>query len=96
MASQPKNLIKFYYTPKKSNPDWRQIIKMTETDTHISGLDTRYLNEDEVEEALKLLGDRDIILNEQAGSIEGYNPEWKKAWRTFLKASISEDKKEDK
>ena len=95
MAKQPKNLIEFYYNPRRSDPDWRKIIKMTETDTHISGLDTRYLNEEERKEALELLGEREVILNELPGPIDGYNPEWKKAWRTFLKSSITEGKKRE-
>ena len=95
MAKQPKNLVEFYYNPRRTMPDWRKVIKMTESDTHISGLDLRYLSEEERKEALEVLGDREVVLNEQAGPIEGYKPEWKKAWRTFLKSSITEGKKRE-
>lgn len=76
----------------------RRLFVMRENETAVDGLELTYLSEDEQKEVVELLKDHEVGSSFGRGEpIEGYKPEWGKAWRRYNKASFvkEEEEKED-
>lgn len=70
----------------------RRVFVLQENGTYLNGLDFEYLTEDEQKDVQKLLKDHTVTDLPPKGvktpPIEGYKPEWNKAWRCFKKDSF--------
>ena len=74
----------------------RKVFVLHENEQYLEGLDLAYLTEDEGKDVLEALKNHEISdippKGTKAPPVEGYNPEWNKAWRRFKKVSFIDDK----
>ncbi len=74
----------------------RCLFVMRENETAVDGLEMTYLSEDEQKEVRELLKDHEVGSTFGKGEpIDGYKPEWGKAWRRYNKASFVKEEEED-
>lgn len=69
----------------------RKVLVIHESDTSFAGLDLTLLSEDESKEVQSLLKEHEphaFPAKGEHGTIDGYKPEWNKAWRRFNESGI--------
>ena len=69
----------------------RKLYVIQENDRNVAGLDKNLLPESEIPEVEKVLENHQIQPIGSKTQIEGWKPEWGKAWRNFTKANFIKD-----
>lgn len=89
---------KFKYNSRGEIKD-RKVFVLQENSTYLNGLDFSYLTEDEQKDVLEVLKEHQITdvppKGTKAPPVNGYKPEWNKAWRCFKKDSFIVEKNRD-
>lgn len=70
----------------------RKLYVIQENERNVAGLDKNLLPESEIPEVEKVLENHQIQPLGSKTPIEGWKPEWGKAWRNFTKANFIKDK----
>lgn len=87
-------VLDFKYS-KKGEVSNRTIFLLQEDDGHYYGLDKQYLDEDQWKNLNETLKEYKVT-GRTKDPIEGFNSDWNKAWRCFIKSSIvPEEEKEE-
>lgn len=69
----------------------RRLFVMRENDSAVDGIELTYLTPEEEKEVKELLKDHEVGTSFGRGEhIEGYKPEWGKAWRRYDKSKFQE------
>lgn len=93
------NCLREFEYNSKGETRLRNVFVLNANENYVHGLDFSVLSEDERKEVLEKLKDRTILpirpKGEKAELIEGYNPEWNKAFKCFKRSSIINNDKFD-
>ena len=91
-----KNIV---YSKKDGSISEREILVLEEDDGHLYALDKGYFSEEEWNTIKSVLKDRHIVWKtKEEHFIEGFESNWFKGYRCFLKSSIlpqGDDEKEE-
>lgn len=72
----------------------RKILLINEDEKTVSGLDTALLSEEQLKAAMACLATHEVVPQKRpAEPIPGYQKDWSKAWRMFLKAGITQEQR---
>ena len=69
----------------------RKLYVIQENERNVTGLDKGLLPESEIPEVEKVLESYQVQPIGSKTPIEGWKPEWNKAWRNFTKANFTKD-----
>ena len=69
----------------------RKLYVIQENERNVTGLDRSFLPESEIPEVEKVLESYQVQPIGSKTPIEGWKPEWNKAWRNFTKANFIKD-----
>ena len=69
----------------------RKLYVIQENERNVTGLDRGLLPESEISEVEKVLESYQVQPIGSKTPIEGWKPEWNKAWRNFTKANFIKD-----
>lgn len=74
----------------------RRLFVMRENDSAVDGIELTYLTPEEEKEVKELLKDHEVGSSFGRGEpIEGYKPEWGRAWRRYNKMSFANKEDEE-
>lgn len=89
-------MVKEFNYNSKGEVRRRKVFVLHENEQYLEGLDLAYLTTDEGKKVQETLKDHVVGDIPPKGTksppVEGYDPEWNKAWRRFKKVSFLEDK----
>lgn len=100
MENTNENLVEFKYLKEgEEKPTVRKVFVLNKNEAgDIGGIDFQYLNETQQSEVLQVLENHKVHdfpkKGEKKEPIEGFKPEWFKAFRRFNKSSMVEDSPE--
>ena len=89
-----KNIV---YSKKDGSISEREILVLEEDDGHLYALDKGYFSEEEWNTIKSVLNDRPVVeKTKEYRIIEGFESNWFKGYRCFLKSSIHPQEDEEK
>ncbi len=87
--------MKSYVKEFKYHGTARKLFVMRENEVAVDGLELTYMSEEDAAACQEALKDHDIKCDFSKGEpIDGYKPEWGKAWRRYNKSAFEVDEDE--
>ena len=90
-----KSYVKVFKYPHDGELSNRELFVMRENDAAVDGIELTYLDDEQKTSLLEALKEHEVTdFTKAENGIDGYKPEWGKAWRRYNKVKIVEIEKE--